>query len=95
MVAAPWRRLVHAARWNGNAPQTTTGADRVSESHCQWSNCSAGTMASTTTGTVSSADTTSRWRSETSSGSSCSASSPSPPSAPAPATPGRLATSAV
>ena len=35
MVAAPWRRLVHAARWNGHAPHTTTGAARVSESHCQ------------------------------------------------------------
>ena len=35
MVAVPWRRLVHAARWNGQPPQTTTGAARVSESHCQ------------------------------------------------------------
>ena len=35
MVVAPWRRLVHAARWNGHAPHTTTGAARVSESHCQ------------------------------------------------------------
>ena len=35
MVAAPWRRLVHAARWNGHAPHTTTGAASVSDSHCQ------------------------------------------------------------
>ena len=35
IVAAPWRRLVHAARWNGSAPQTTTGAARVSDAHCQ------------------------------------------------------------
>ena len=35
MVVAPWRRLGHAARWNGHAPHTTTGAARVSESHCQ------------------------------------------------------------
>ena len=35
MVAAPCRRLAQAARWNGQAPQTTTGAARVSDSHCQ------------------------------------------------------------
>ena len=35
MVAAAWRRLVQAALWNGQAPQVTTGAARVSESHCQ------------------------------------------------------------
>ena len=35
MVAAPWRRLVQAARWNGHAPQVTTGAASVSEIHCQ------------------------------------------------------------
>ena len=46
IVAAPWRRLVQAARWNGQAPHTTTGAARVSDSHCQLSNCSGGTIAS-------------------------------------------------
>ena len=35
IVAAPWRRLIQAARWNGQAAQTTTGAARASESHCQ------------------------------------------------------------
>ena len=25
IVAAPWRRFIHAARWNGQAPQVTTG----------------------------------------------------------------------
>ena len=35
MVAAPCRRLVQAARWNGAPPQTTTGAASVSDSHCQ------------------------------------------------------------
>ena len=35
MVAVPWRRFAQAARWNGHAPHTTTGAARVSESHCQ------------------------------------------------------------
>ena len=36
IVAAPCRRLVQAALWNGQAPQTTTGAARVSDSHCQY-----------------------------------------------------------
>ena len=54
MVVAPWRRLVQAARWKGQAPQTTTGVARTSETHCQPVNCSAGTIASSTTGTVSS-----------------------------------------
>ena len=35
MVAAPWRRFAHAARWNGQAAHTITGAARVSEIHCQ------------------------------------------------------------
>ena len=35
IVVAPWRRLAHAARWNGHAPHTTTGAASVSDSHCQ------------------------------------------------------------
>ena len=35
IVAAPWRRLVTAARWNGHAPHTTTGAARVNDAHCQ------------------------------------------------------------
>ncbi|CAM5270879.1 hypothetical protein SALBM135S_06589 [Streptomyces alboniger] len=63
MVAAPCRRLVNAARWKGRPPQTTTGAARVSESHCQESNCRAGTIASSTTGRESSAETTRRCRS--------------------------------
>ena len=42
IVAAPCRRFVHAARWNGQAPYATTGAASVSESHCQLVNCSAG-----------------------------------------------------
>ena len=35
MVAAPCRRLTQAARWNGQPPQTTTGAASVSDAHCQ------------------------------------------------------------
>jgi hypothetical protein len=63
IVAAPWRRFVQAARWNGHAPHTTTGAASVSDSHCQEVNCSAGTIAIATTGTVRTADTISRCRS--------------------------------
>jgi hypothetical protein len=42
IVDVPCFRLVHAARWNGSAPQTTTGAARVNDSHCQLVNWSAG-----------------------------------------------------
>ena len=80
MVVLPCRRLTSAARWNGQAPHTTTGAASVSESHCQPSTWSAGTIAISTTGTVSSAETSSRWRSASSSGSRPCVSSPSAPS---------------
>ena len=63
IVAVARRRLAHAARWNGRAPQTTTGAASVSESHCQFVNCSGGTIASTKTGSASTAETISRRRS--------------------------------
>src|ERR1700682_785260 len=53
IVAAPCRRFDHAARWNGHAPQATTGTVRANESQCQYANCSAGTIAIATTGTVS------------------------------------------
>ena len=54
--ACPWSRR-RGAGWSrrrggtASAPHTTTGAARVSESHCQYSNCSAGTIAIATTGT--------------------------------------------
>ena len=35
MVAVRCRRFSQAARWNGSAPHTTTGAANVSDSHCQ------------------------------------------------------------
>ncbi len=35
IVVAPWRRLTHAARWNGQPAHTTTGVARTSETHCQ------------------------------------------------------------
>ena len=63
IVAVAWRRLRQAATWNGQAPQTATGAASVSASHCQSSNCSAGTIDSSTTGTDSSAEMTTRSRS--------------------------------
>ena len=58
MVVAPWRRLVHVARWNGHAPHTTTGEARAKASHCHSSNCSAGTIDSAITGMASAAVTT-------------------------------------
>ena len=53
MVAAPCRALVQAALWKGQAAYVTTGAASVSDSHCQYSNCRAGTIAIATTGTAS------------------------------------------
>ncbi|MGX1254547.1 hypothetical protein RKD48_007058 [Streptomyces ambofaciens] len=62
MVAAPCRALVNAALWKGQAAYVTTGAARVRESHCQYSNCSAGTIAIAITGTASTTAVTSRSR---------------------------------
>ena len=64
IVAAPCRRFAHAAAWNGHAPHTTTGAARIRDSHCQLSNCNGATIASSSTGAVSTAETSSRRRSE-------------------------------
>ncbi len=63
MVAAPWRALVRAARWNGQAAYVTTGAASVSDSHCQYSNCRAGTIAIAITGTDSTTAVINRSRS--------------------------------
>ncbi len=52
IVVAPCRRFVQAARWNGQAPHTTTGAASVSAAHCQLVNCQAGTIESSTTGSA-------------------------------------------
>ncbi|CAB4908947.1 unannotated protein [freshwater metagenome] len=76
IVLAPCRAFTAAARWKGQAPQTATGLARVRASHCQLSNCSAGTIDSTSTGRASAAETSSRCRrSRSSSGCSSSASS--------------------
>ena len=69
IVAAPWRRFTHAARWKGQPPHTMTGAASVSDNHCQYVNCSAGTIATTTTGRLSAAEIHTRVRSACSSGS--------------------------
>src|SRR5690554_7757083 len=66
MVAAPWWAFTNAARWNGQAPHTATGAARVRVSQCQLVNCRAGTIDRTSTGTVRMAEMISRWRSEAS-----------------------------
>ena len=77
IVDVAWRRFTHAARWNGQAPHVTTGAASVSDSHCQYSNCSAGIIAIATTGTDRIADTITRSRSwRVSSGTSAAAGVP-------------------
>ena len=63
IVAAPWRRLAHAARWNGSAPQTRTGAASVRDNHCQFVNCTAGIIAMAMTGAERTALTINRVRS--------------------------------
>ncbi len=63
IVAAPWRRFVQAATWNGHAAHTTTGEIIASDSHWKLSNCSAGIIASSSGGTDSSAAMISRRRS--------------------------------
>ena len=62
MVAAPCRALTTAARWNGHAPHTATGEASARQAHCQFRNCSAGIIASATTGMASADDTSSRCR---------------------------------
>src|SRR3954453_22205365 len=62
IVDVPCRRLVHAARWNGQPPWATTGQASARLIHGQSLNCQAGTIASTTTGTVSTTEISSRSR---------------------------------
>ena len=63
MVAAPCLRFAQAALWKGQAPQSTTGVARFSDSHCQLSNWRAGIMAISSTGSESSPEMISRRRS--------------------------------
>ncbi len=78
MVAAPCRALVKAALWKGQAAYVTTGAASVSDSHCQYSNCSAGTIAIAMTGTASTTAVTSRSLSGRSSSAASAGSAPGP-----------------
>src|SRR5450631_2311729 len=79
IVAAPWRALLKAARWNGKAPHTTTGDARVRASHCQLSNCRTGIIDISRTGRLRTAEMISRCRSgETSSSFSSGSALPVP-----------------
>ena len=60
IVEAPWRALRNAARWKGQAHQSTTGVASTSCTHGLLSRWMPGTIASTTTGTVSTAATSAR-----------------------------------
>src|SRR5690606_4403484 len=62
MVVEPWRAVIAAARWNGHAPHTATGAASVSTSHCQLVNWRAGIIDSTGMGRLSAAVITSLFR---------------------------------
>ena len=67
IVVSPSRRPAHAARWNGHAPHTATGAASTSETHSSCSNRNAGTIAISTTGSDRTALASSRRRSDASS----------------------------
>jgi len=69
IVAAPWPSPYHAARCNGQAPHTATGAASARLAHCQPVNCADGTMASTMTAAASGTQTASRRASARLSGS--------------------------
>ena len=56
MVNEPCLRFVHVARWKGAPPNTYTRVVRSAQAHCQWVNCSAGTMDRIITGTDNAAD---------------------------------------
>ena len=64
MVEARCRALMAAARWNGHAAQATTGRARIAATQPQFGNWNAGIIEIAKTGTVSTAATTSRGRSE-------------------------------
>ena len=63
IVATPCLAFSHAARWNGQPPHRTTTVASASETHCQASNWSGSTIASTRTGRDIAAETSSRLRS--------------------------------
>ncbi len=63
IVAVPCLRFTQAALWNGQAAHSTTGVTSCSDSHWKLSNCSAGIMAISRTGTDRTAATIRRRRS--------------------------------
>ena len=63
MEAVRCLALSAATRWNGQAAHVTTGMLSAPAHHCQFVNCAAGTMDSTTTGTENTAATVRRRRS--------------------------------
>jgi hypothetical protein len=77
IVAVACLRFCQAALWNGHPAHSTTGVASCSASHCQLSNCSAGTIDSRRTGSDSIALRTSRLRSAVVWSRSAGASSPS------------------
>jgi hypothetical protein len=83
IVAAPCRRLIQAARWNGQAPQVATGAASVRAALCQLSNCNAGIIETSSTGSVRTAASTSRCRSAEAASGSAAASAAGPSAGPA------------
>ena len=52
MVDAPWRALMAAARWNGQADHSTTGVASAKAHQPQFGNCAAGTIEMMNSGTV-------------------------------------------
>jgi len=60
---------LRSIRYDMMIDHTTTGDARVSDSHCQLSNCNGGTIAINTTGIVNASEIKSRWRSESTSSS--------------------------
>ena len=73
--AAPWRRFIHAARWNGQPAHSTTGPAMAKVSHCQLVNCRVLIIDSSSTGTPRTMAPISRWRSARTFGSSSGVSS--------------------
>ncbi len=60
IVVEPCLRFIQAALWKVHPDQNTTGVARTTTSHSQPSNCSGGTIDTSTTGTASTAATMKR-----------------------------------
>ena len=64
IVVARWRRLTRVAWWIGHAPHVTIGVVNARANHCHPIPMNAGIIPMAATGTASTADTTTRLRSE-------------------------------